>query len=217
MKKTPVLIAVMTAAIAAVLVGALALGWSWYQRSAQIAPLAITQPGGDKLAQNGAPASPAEAQSRADTAADAAADAAAIAADVAAEAVAATPDGESSDAADQAQIAAEAAIAAADRAARAAAEVDQAPDAAVQDAGQAALDAARATRAAGHAAAQAIAEEGAPAAPAFVDVEKMRDVVESSPSMPAEVKAEILQLLDAAALDPAKLDEALVRYRAALQ
>lgn len=45
----------------------------------------------------------------------------------------------------------------------------------------------------------------------------MRDVIESSRSMSAETKAEILQLLDAAALDPTKLDAALAKYRAALQ
>lgn len=63
------------------------------------------------------------------------------------------------------------------------------------------------------------AEQGDPVetAPAFVDVEKMRDIVETSQTMPAEVKAEILQLLDAAAIDPSKLDAALVKYRAALQ
>ena len=91
-----------------------------------------------------------------------------------------------------------------------------------ESAGAAAEDAARATRAAGQAAAQAIAGEPAPdaapdAAPAFVDIEKMRDVVETSRSMSDQTKAEILQLLDAAALDPSKLDAALVKYRAALQ
>ena len=91
-------------------------------------------------------------------------------------------------------------------------------DAAAQSAGEAARDAAAATRAAGEAAAQAIAGEATdPAAPAFVDTEKMRDVIESSRSMSAETKAEILQLLDAAALDPTKLDAALAKYRAALQ
>lgn len=73
--------------------------------------------------------------------------------------------------------------------------------------------------AAGSAPATQDAEQADPAeaAPAFVDVEKMRDIVETSQSMPAEVKAEILQLLDAAAIDPSQLDAALVKYRAALQ
>lgn len=111
------------------------------------------------------------------------------AADVAAEAVTAAPDSENgSAAAKQAQIAAEAAIAAADRAA--------------------------ATQTAEQAATQVIPAEPAPA---FVDVGKMRDIVENSSSMSAEVKVEILQLLDAAALDPTRLDDALVKYRAALQ
>lgn len=105
-----------------------------------------------------------------------------------------------SDAANQAEAAAEAAIAAAEAAIaaadRAAAGIAGATDSAAQ--GTAAADPAE-------------------AAPAFVDVEKMRDIVETSQSMPAEVKAEILQLLDAAAIDPSQLDAALVKYRAALQ
>ncbi|KGJ04048.1 hypothetical protein SAMN04487972_103180 [Paracoccus halophilus] len=56
-----------------------------------------------------------------------------------------------------------------------------------------------------------------PPTAAFVDIGKMRDIVESSQSMAPEVKADILRLLDASALDPARLDEALVKYRAALQ